>query len=104
MKQAIAFLNAAPRGGDTWKGLAVDSILESSENSTMPTIETSSLPADTLADIQAVADAAAAGRPVDPEVARRVRERSEKVQEELLKRFGVREIAVDLIRQGREEA
>lgn len=104
MKQAIAFLNAATRGGDTWKGLAVDSILESSENSTMPTIETSSLPADTLADIQAVADAAAAGRPVDPEVARRVRERSEKVQEELLKRFGVREIAVDLIRQGREEA
>jgi hypothetical protein len=58
---------------------------------------------DVLNDMQAVADAAAAGRPVDPEVAKRVRERSEKVQEQLRQRYGVREIAVDLIRQGREE-
>jgi hypothetical protein len=56
-----------------------------------------------MADIQAVANAAAAGVPVDPAVARRVRERSKKVQEELLRRHGVREIAVDLIRQGRDE-
>ena len=55
------------------------------------------------ADMQAVAEAAAARRPVDPEVARRVRERSEKVQAELLRKHGVRELAVDLIRQGREE-
>jgi hypothetical protein len=61
------------------------------------------VPADVLNDMQAVADAAAAGRPVDPEVAKRVRQRSEKVQEQLRHRFGVREIAVDLIRQGREE-
>jgi hypothetical protein len=59
--------------------------------------------ADVLADMQAVADAAAAGRPVDPEVAKRVRERSEKVKEQLRHLYGVREIAVDLIRQGREE-
>jgi hypothetical protein len=59
--------------------------------------------ADIMADMQAVAEAAAAGRPVDPDVARRVRERSERVQEELLRRYGVREIAVDLIRQGRDE-
>ena len=58
---------------------------------------------DVMADLQAVAEAAAAGRPVDPEVARRVRERSQKVQDELLRKYGVREIAVDLIRQGREE-
>lgn len=69
----------------------------------MKTTETSPVPADALADIQAVADAAAAGTPVDPEVARRVRERSERVQAELLRRFGIREIAVDLIRQGRDE-
>jgi hypothetical protein len=61
------------------------------------------LPPDVLADMQAVADAAAAGRPVPPEVARRVRERSAKVREALLRQYGVREIAVDLIRQGREE-
>lgn len=59
--------------------------------------------ADLLDDMQAVADAAAAGRPVDPEVAKRIQERSQKVQEQLCRQFGVREIAVDLIRQGREE-
>ena len=57
----------------------------------------------TDADIQAVADAIAAGHPVNPDVAERVRERSEKVQRELLSQYGVREIAVDLMRQGREE-
>jgi hypothetical protein len=69
----------------------------------MKTTETMPLPADVLADIQAVADAAAAGRPVDPEVARRVRKRSERVQEELVRRYGTREIAVELIRHGRDE-
>lgn len=58
---------------------------------------------DVLADMKSVADAIAAGRPVSPDVARRVRERSARVQEELLHQHGVREIAVDLIRQGREE-
>ncbi len=63
---------------------------------------TNATPQDVRDDMQAVADALAAGRPVPPDVARRVRERSEKVQEQLLRRYGVREIAVDLIRQGRE--
>lgn len=65
--------------------------------------DTNGLPCDVLDDIRAIADAVAARRPVDPEVARRVRERSEKIQRELLRQFGVREIAVDLVRQGREE-
>lgn len=69
----------------------------------MKTSQSDPIAADVLADMQAVAEAAAAGRPLDPEVARRVRERSERVQKELLKRYGVREIAVDLIRQGRNE-
>jgi hypothetical protein len=69
----------------------------------MKTTETAALPVDVMADIQAVAAAAAAGIPLDPEIARRVRERSKTVQEELLRRYGIREIAVDLIRQGREE-
>jgi hypothetical protein len=63
----------------------------------------SGIPQDVLDDMQAVADAAATGRPVDPEVARRVRERSDKVQEQLRNRYGLREIAVDLIRECREE-
>ena len=66
-------------------------------------MDTAVTPPDVLCDMQAVADAVAAGRPVPPEVARRVRERSEKAQEQLLRQYGVREIAVDLIRQGREE-
>jgi hypothetical protein len=69
----------------------------------MKTIESSLIPSDVMADMQAVAEAVASRRPVDPDVARRVRERSERVQEELRQRYGVREIAVDLIRQGREE-
>jgi hypothetical protein len=59
---------------------------------------------DIRADLQAVIDHVTAGKPLDPEVARRVQERSREVQEELVRRFGVREIAVDLIRQGRDEA
>jgi hypothetical protein len=58
---------------------------------------------DVLSDMQAVADAVAARRPVDPEVAARVLERSRNVQEKLRKKFGVREIAVDLIRSVRDE-
>ncbi len=69
----------------------------------MKTTDTSMIPSDVFADMQAVADAVAARRPVDPEVAQRVQERSRKAQEELLRLYGVREIAVDLIRQGREE-
>jgi hypothetical protein len=69
----------------------------------MKTVENLVLPAEVWADIQAVADAAAAGRPVDADVARRVRERSAQVQEDLLGRYGVRELAVDFVRQGRDE-
>jgi hypothetical protein len=43
------------------------------------------------------------GKPLDPEVYRRVRERGEKVTEELRRRYGTVEIAVDLIREGRDE-
>jgi hypothetical protein len=58
---------------------------------------------DVLDDVQAVADAVAAGRRVDAGVAARIRERSEKIQAQLLREHGVREIAVELVRQGREE-
>jgi hypothetical protein len=69
----------------------------------MNTRETITLPPEVMADIQAVANAVDAGRPVDLEVVRRVQQRSQESQETLLRQHGVREIAVDLIRQGREE-
>lgn len=62
-----------------------------------------SIPVDVLADMQAVADALATGKLVAPELAQRIRERSEKEQEGLLRQYGVREMAVDLIRETRDE-
>jgi hypothetical protein len=59
------------------------------------------IPDDVMADIIEVAKAVALGTPVDPEVKRRVRERSSQAKRELEQRFGVREIAVRLIREGR---
>jgi hypothetical protein len=42
-------------------------------------------------------------RVTDPELRRRIRERSEAVQREVLEKFGVVEWAVDLIREARDE-
>jgi hypothetical protein len=62
----------------------------------------SNLPADLLADMEA-AVAAAAGKPIDPQVARRIRERAVQATEEVRRRHGVLNIAVDLIRETRDE-
>ena len=80
--------------------LPIDSSAISFQNDFMTT---ETITTDVMDDAQAVADAVAAGKAVDPEVARRVQERSRLAQSELLKRFGVREIAVDLVREIREE-
>ena len=80
--------------------LSIDCSSNSFKNDRMTT---EAIPTDVTDDAQAVADAVAAGKPVDPDVARRVQERSRLAQAELLKKFGVREIAVDLIRDIREE-
>lgn len=69
----------------------------------MSAADHNSIPADVLADIQAVANALAAGDCLSPEIVQRIHERSQKAQRELLDRYGVREIAVDLIRKIRDE-
>ena len=69
----------------------------------MATNQHNPIPAEVMADLQAVSDAVAAGKVVDPEIARRVRERSRKAQDELLRRYGVREIAVELVREIRDD-
>lgn len=56
-----------------------------------------------MADLEAVAAAVSAGRKPDPELLRRVRERSEKATEAVRQRWGALNIAVDLIREGRDE-
>ena len=69
----------------------------------MNTTEHSTIPPEILADMQAVADHIASGTPLDPQVVRRIGERSKQAQEELVREYGVREIAVDLIREVRDE-
>jgi hypothetical protein len=54
------------------------------------------------ADHRAMLDHAFKGKPVDPDVARRVHERAEQVREGMRVR-GVRIDAVELIRESREE-
>jgi hypothetical protein len=54
-------------------------------------------------DHEEIVRAAAERRRVDPEVSKRVRERAEKVREEILRTHGILNVAVDLIREAREE-
>jgi hypothetical protein len=54
-------------------------------------------------DLDAVIQAVISGGPLDPLIASRVRERSLQAQKELMFKFGVREIAVDLVREVRDD-
>ena len=72
-----------------------------SDNDTMNTIdskETSILP-EVLADAQLVAECVAAGRPVPPEVARRIHEEAQKISERLRQQYGMLDIGVPAIRE-----
>jgi len=60
-------------------------------------------PAIREADAQAVMDHVLNGVPLDPEVARRVRERSERATAKVRRKFGTVNVAVDLIRETRDE-
>jgi hypothetical protein len=66
-----------------------------------------SLPAN-AADLQADRDAVMAhflsGQPLDPVVAERVRARAQRITEDLRRQYGEMNIAVDLIRESRDEA
>lgn len=56
-----------------------------------------------VADSKAVLEHVTQGTPLDPEVYRRVHERAAKITEGLRRKYGTLDIAVDLIRQAREE-
>jgi hypothetical protein len=64
---------------------------------------TDDLRPETDADALAIIEHIMTGKPLDPEVCRRVREEAERATEEMRRRSGTVEIAVDLIREGREE-
>jgi 2-phosphoglycerate kinase len=59
-------------------------------------------PTEEAADSKAVLAHAFKGKPLDPEVAKRVHERAEEVREELRKK-GVTNFTADLLRECRDE-
>ncbi|HXG12717.1 MAG TPA: hypothetical protein VNK04_23365 [Gemmataceae bacterium] len=61
------------------------------------------IPADVMADARVVAECVASGKPVPAHVARRVRERAERIRQELLERHGILDIGVPAIRELRGE-
>jgi hypothetical protein len=69
----------------------------------MDTTETNcSLPADLEADTQAVLEKLTAGKPLDPETYRRIRERADRIRDEVYRKHGVLDIGVPAIRELRE--
>jgi hypothetical protein len=72
---------------------------QNAENTFMKTIDQNELDADT----QAVIEHAMTGKPLDPEIARRVRAEGEKVRQEIFAKHGLVDIAVPAIRELRGE-
>jgi predicted thioredoxin/glutaredoxin len=57
-----------------------------------------------LSDLEEVCRLVAEGKKItDPDLLRRIRERSEQVTHEIYEKHGLLNIAVDLIREGRDE-
>jgi hypothetical protein len=69
----------------------------------MKTLEESRVPAEVMADAQAVADSLVSGKPLDPDTYRRIRERGQAITEELRRKYGQLDIAVPAIRELRGE-
>jgi hypothetical protein len=71
----------------------------------MATVEKpSEIPADEMADMEEVCRLISEGKRVtDPALRKRIHERSERVRREMLEKHGMTDIAVDLIREARDE-
>jgi hypothetical protein len=62
----------------------------------------SAIAPEIMADLKEVARQAASGGVRDPELLRRVTERANKARQEILERFGVQDIGVQIIREMRD--
>ena len=89
--------------GETKKVGAIDSIRDSTENMYMETIDLKPA-SESHQDLTMVINHLLSGKPMDPDLIRRVRERSEQATEELRRKVGTLNVAVDLIREIRDEA
>lgn len=65
-------------------------------------IETA-LPAEVMADARIVAECVALGNPVPAEVARRVKERADRIRQQVFAKHGVLDVGVSAIREFRGE-
>jgi hypothetical protein len=65
--------------------------------------EVTLIPTETDADLEAVIEHLISGKPLDPELMRRVNERSERATQEIFDKHGFLNVAVDLIREIRDE-
>lgn len=84
-------------------GFFIDSAMPSAENGGMIIEVADIIDPIELADSEAVIEHLLRGTPLDPEVDRRVHERAARITDELRRKYGMLDIAVDLIRQAREE-
>jgi hypothetical protein len=66
-------------------------------------MKTTNPAAEQQADEEAVHEHILTGKPLDPEVYRRVRARAEKITTELRQKFGNMNISAELIREVRDE-
>lgn len=67
------------------------------------TTHSDTIPTEILADGEAVLDAVLAGRKPDPELAHRVRERAERITEDIRKKHGILDIGTKTIRELRDQ-
>ncbi len=82
---------------------SVDGFPRSCDDTVMSDGEPTPIPPDVLADLEEVLRQAARGRVTDPDLIRRVTRRAEQVRQEILREHGILNVAVDLIREGRDE-
>ena len=60
------------------------------------------IPAELEADTQAVIDKLMTGKPLDPETHRRIRERADRIRDEVFRKHGLLDIGVPAIRALRD--
>ena len=61
------------------------------------------LPPDLQEDTKAVIEFMMTGRPLDPEIAKRIRDRGDRIREEVFREHGLLDIAVPALRELRGE-
>ena len=64
---------------------------------------TAGIPPDVITDAQLIADSVAAGKPIPPDVFRRVQERAEGIRQRVFQQHGVVNVGVPAIRELRDD-